>query len=106
MIVTEKYTMPAVEAREVDRVAGITCDVCKAMYVGARQNSCDNVVKWNKDDCVYDLTVIQTMHHSGGIHGGYISGHEYHVCPTCFVEKIDPFLASLGAQATPIESDF
>jgi len=96
----EKYTAPAEERQ---RTASVTCDLCEAEF----NEACDlrDTIKWSGDYTEHETTVSHSKS-SGGQYGGYGDHAIYHVCPKCFVEKLEPWLKSQGAQPTIIEFDW
>jgi hypothetical protein len=92
-----------VPAKTETRTVAVICDVCKNRHHHATNYS--DSIDWNEG---YDKTetavFIRTS--SGGQHGGAGEVRQYHICRTCFVEKLEPFLKSLGAEPTGYDFDW
>lgn len=85
----------------------VTCDVCKTEFNGA-EVAYDHEVKW-KGGCgggLENTTVRISFGSNYGQDGGNLEIREYHVCPRCFQDVLEPFLEGKGAEPTEEELDF
>jgi len=94
VIKEEKYTIPA---RESTRTLSVTCDICKTECPGAEPDY-DGKIKWKGGDWGQANTIVRFSTGYDCPSGGSHKHRDYHVCPKCFAEKLEPWLASQGAQ--------
>jgi len=109
MILQEKHIIPAIPAREVLREKSAQCDICKLEIKYRRPLDPEGSIEWRQDEYDTARTAIFLQFKSSGYGydgGGDLNRTEYHVCPKCFMEKVEPFLQSLGAQPTKVEYDW
>jgi len=78
----------------------LSCDLC-----GAESNGDEN---WATDTYEHATTVIQlderVTNKTGG--GGHSTETVFHLCPTCFKERLKPWLESQGAAGTVSRADW
>jgi hypothetical protein len=96
-LIHEKYTEPA---REVERVARMKCDLCGAESRNERE--------WphRKEASRYHYSTTTVQFTEGFIYPDDWASEstEYHICPTCFIQKLIPWLSAQGAEPTKSDS--
>lgn len=100
----ETVTLPPVPARDVRRFLSVTCDLCGQ---SSEEKPVDGAVPWRKGS-EYDITTIRRIMGVEGVGEAaevdFQVHHEYHVCPECWEQKLEPWLRSQGAHPTTKES--
>ena len=81
----------------------ITCDLC-----GKDCENPDGVhgPSWARSDYDIDRVVVGTKVGSSYPEGGNYRKEQYDICPTCYEEKLKPFLHSLGVTPRVGEVDW
>lgn len=74
------------------------CDLCKQEFKGDGWGA--------RGFDILETTIKIRQGHSYGSEGGNIQEREYHICPKCFREKLEPWLKSQGAEPTEEEHDW
>lgn len=73
------------------------CDLCGRESEGVRDN-------WLNDNYDFEETSIKLSTGYRYHDDGERTTKEYHICPTCFNEKLIPWMKSQGAEYTETES--
>lgn len=105
-----KKEMVEIPAREQERVTSVTCDLCKREFSGATTTLGHNPgIEWLETDGPGRMCETQVRIAAGTNDvdaGGERQTRAYHVCPICFVEKLEPWLREQGATPTTDEYVF
>jgi len=90
MIRTTKRTVPA---HEVTEFVSCTCDLC-----GAKTTSFTSAgeVNWIGDPFNYHFVTVQQQKGTMYPSDNFSRVWSYHLCPTCYRDKLVPFLESQG----------
>lgn len=96
-----KETKKVKTTYENDHVISVTCDICHKKYNGDH---------WNSGYYTVDETEISiTIRHKVGDsypEGGSGTELEIDICPTCFKDKLVPWIKSYGSILNEKEWDF
>lgn len=90
-----EYEVPAQPAKTEKSLIGVTCDICKRTY---ESSPCREDTSWSGNHYEVIRTIIKSEKgdHDGGNYA-HIEGVEYHACPGCFKNKLEPWLQEQGA---------
>ena len=91
-----KKIIPPQPQREVEEVVSVACDLCGR--TGGREEI-DNSVEWCRG---YDRDRISVTRESGAVYpeGRRTTLESFHVCPECWLSKVDEWFKSQGAKPT------
>ena len=93
MIVYKNVTLPPTIAKKFEAVV---CDICKkrsetSNWDAGSYNVLDTKVEIREGCAFPEHTDVETK--------------RFDICPDCFLEKLVPFLKSLGAEPTVVDED-
>jgi hypothetical protein len=94
---TVKKAMVTVPAREEEQIAAVVCDLCGTEQGGAYWSDFDGV-NWAPE--AYGVERVAVQYGSGSHYpeGGFGKTVGVHMCPTCFTDRLVPWLESQGAE--------
>ena len=103
MKVTETISIPPKPPETKEIVSHILCDLCG--IVGHPGYSGE--VEWGRDaeGDERETAVILKSGYAGG-DGGHWNTASFHICPTCFRDRLVPWLESQGAKKTDDEIEW
>jgi hypothetical protein len=79
----------------------VTCDLCKKVFTTAQPNG--HVVEWCNGYGTQEETGIVFAEGSAWPGDVFITYKYWHVCPTCFRDKLIPWLESFDAKPSIVE---
>lgn len=93
-----------IPAQTREAVESVECDLCKKNFPAARTNFPG--VNWAESD--YDKLTTCVHMQEGEVYpdNGRYDETAFHICMTCFKEKLIPWLQEQGADPTITETDF
>ncbi len=101
MKITKTVTDPA---KEREHTVAIVCDMCRERHDDGRE--WNDYVVWTTYD--YDVSETQVTWTNGYRYPEGGSGEKMftHICPTCFKDKLVPWLQSQGCEVRTEEVDW
>lgn len=102
------YRDVEVPARTHRECVSVTCDVCQTVHKDAEAHH-DTEVDWMGHPYCGDTAKTHVFIIDEGFtspSGGSGYGRGYHICPKCFKEELEPFLALLGAKPHKYSMDW
>ncbi len=91
-------TQVVIPAKTEEQVTSVRCDLCGATYQDARPDC--NEISW-RGRWVISNTAVRFVSGLDGPDGGGGAGTwEYHICPMCFQNRLEPWLQEQGARPT------
>ena len=94
-------TRPAVPETTVEVIDVVRCDLCSAQENDRDEQS----PNWASGCSVQEVTIRYKRGSDWGGDGYSYRLISYHVCPKCFVTKLEPWLSSQGASPTESEDE-
>lgn len=92
--------------RKQKKLVHVECDLCKQVGVGETFHA----TKWSRENYNVDETHIQVkVYQKEGYlfpEGGAGTSYEVDLCPSCFKDRLIPWLISQGAELSPIDWDY
>lgn len=101
-IKTKEMTSPA---HKYEVVESVTCDICGLVHKSPNYDG-DDSIDWGNGPYDIDSTMVS---HGKGMKcrdGGDMEYREYHICPKCFADELEPWLKSKGAKPTKRTIDY
>jgi hypothetical protein len=103
MKIMKTVTIPPVPEKTKEVVSHVLCDLCGAVGKSGYSGEAD----WKEaDDWESTETSVLVKTGCGNSEGGHFKLELFHICPSCFREKLVPWLESQGGKPSRDEIDW